>query len=285
MTVGTYHPLRMLIVGDPGAGKTAAYGSLLKHGHRLFVADFDANMEPILQFIPEGDRAGLTFETLLDPLAFDQNLSPIPVGTPKAFRRFVELMTVWKVQEFGPTDWLVIDTLSSMGPAVFRQILKDHKRFAKEPRVRVRQKEWAVAIERMETLLDFLKQLRCNVIATAHLQRLTAPSVEEDDDEEEGAAKKPPSKKLHMTAAQAEVFSKRYPSTLGQKLPLRIAGQFNVMLQAKRLGHGAASRYVLKTQPDDDVDIKCPVLKGPAEVEGQNLIQVVRSLRPEVKAS
>lgn len=280
-----YRPLRVLIVGDPGGGKTAAIGSLLEHGQRLYVADFDKNIDPVLQFSSAKALENLQHEPLTDPLAFDQNLSLIPAGRPRAYARFVALLQEWGVQDFGPNDWLVIDTLTNMGGAVMRQILKDHKRFAIEPRRRTRQKEWAVAIERMETLLDFLRQLDCNVIATTHLMRLSAASAD-DEEEEEGkdGRKKSPAKKVRMTAAMAEALSKRYPATLGQKLPPRLAGQFNVVLQAKRQGHGAATRYVLRTQPDDDVDLKFPAVTAPAEVPGSGLFGLLKILRPQIAA-
>ncbi len=280
-----FRPIRMLIVGDPGGGKTAAIGSLLRHGQKLYAADFDANLEPIYQFIEPQYHENLVAETLLDDLAFDPHLSVAPVGSPKAFRRFVQLVGEWQPSNFGPNEWLVIDTLTTMGSAIFRQITKDHKRFGKEPRVRIRIKEWAVAVERMDTLMDYLKSLRCNLIVTCHLMRLSNPidDIDDGDDDQPSGSTAAPrtSRKPRMTAQLAETLVKRYPSTLGQKLPLRIAGHFNVALQAKRVGTGAAAKYILRTVPDDDVDLKCPIPSGPQQVDGKDLIQIIHSLRPE----
>jgi len=60
----------------------------------------------------------------------------------------------------------------------------------------------------------------------------------------------------------------RYPIALGQKLPAKIGGYFNVVLQAVRVGSGVGARRVLRTVPEEDVDIKVPLLPKtvPAEV-------------------
>ena len=97
-----------------------------------------------------------------------------------------------------------------------------------------------------------LRSLPINVIMLAHLIRLTPdePDPEDDDDTKRKKRKLP------------ENYMMRYPSTLGQKLPPKIGGYFNTILQTERVGSGPRAARVIKTVPSDDVDVKFPAPVG-----------------------
>jgi len=278
---------RILIVGDPGAGKTCAYGSLLAHGQRLFVCDFDDNLDPIFKLVPKEFHDNLIYETLVDKVRFDKEGNPTVEGRPTAFAGFVKLVKSWVDSEtgedygppesWGPNDWLVIDPLTSFSHAAMWHTLHKAGRLGtsmKGGRPR-RLKDWGVAIDKVEGAIQMLRSLPINMIVTAHLMRLSQDEIE-DDEESGGASGKPAAaRKL------PDNLLMRYPATLGQKLPPRIGGYFSVVLQAKRVGKGQAARRVLATVPDDDVDVKVPVPPKslPVEVPADSLWTIVEALR------
>ena len=273
---------RILLVGDPGGGKTTAVGHLLEHGQRLFFLDFDDGLDPIRHFIDPKYHDNLIYETLVDKVKIDPTTGyPSTVGKPTAYRRFVKLMDNWvdsvsgedygKPESWGKDTWLVVDNITSLGQAALMYTLDFNRRMGQM----VRKKDWGDAIRRVEGVPQLLRSMPINVVVLSHLLRLT---VESDEDEDERPKKKD---QRSLPQVAPENLYMRYPSALGQKLPPRFGGYFNVILQAKRVGHGANAKRVIKTVPDQDVDIKFPVPAGklPIEVDISRLYDIVQELR------
>lgn len=274
---------RILLLGDPGAGKTTAVGHLLSHGQRLFVADFDDGLEPIRAFVKPEFHKNLIYETLVDRVRPDETSGfPVTKGNPQAFRRFIKLVHEWKdsdsgesygkPEDWGENDWLVIDTLSMLGQAAMLYTLNQNNRMGRP----IRLKDWGDAIRRVEGVPMLLKSLPINILMTAHLARLTSDG--DDDDDEEGQ----PSggRKAAGKRKRPSNYDMRYPATLGQKLPPKIGGYFTTILQVKRVGNGINATRVIRTVPDEDVDVKVPLNQGKqVEVPVTDLFSIIQSIR------
>lgn len=252
--------LRVLIVGDPGSGKTTAVGKLAEANQELFLADFDHNLHPIPQFVQKEALQRIHFETLIDPVHLNDVGKPVVSGIPPAFPHFCRLSRSWvdsvsgedfgAPEKWGPNRWFIIDSLTSLGNAAMMYTLFKNKWMGKHKRFA----EWGDAIERVEGSLQAFAGTSVNLICTAHLCRLNMEDVTESADEEGQPIDKPTmAKRLPPNAMM------RYPVALGQKLPPRIGGYFNLVLQAQRIGSGIGARRVLRTVPELDVDVKVPL--------------------------
>ena len=143
-----------------------------------------------------------------------------------------------------------------------------------------RKNDWGDAIERVEGSLQIFAGHDVNLICTAHLSRLSMEDMTETADENGKSIDKPTAAvRLPPNAMM------RYPVTLGQKFPPRIGGYFNLILQAQRIGSGAGARRVLRTVPEEDVDIKVPLPPRvvPPEVSIDRLWDILKHFTGETK--
>lgn len=277
---------RILLVGDPGAGKSTACAHLALSPHidRIFVLDLDDNWRGPLRQLPSEALTKIHIETLRDRTVLDAKgrYTPVVRGVPTAFPSLVRLLADWTDSETGqsfgdPSEWserdaLILDGLSGLAVATMTYTMYAASRMGQSRRI----KDWGNAIERFEGVVQVLNSgLPCQVIATAHLARL-APEKDTADDDDEGTPKSDGHTRGGQTAP--ENFWMRYPSALGQKLPPRVGGYFEAVVQAKRVGKDLMARRVLKTTPDDDVDVKLPLRQkeiGGMEIPNTDLASLI----------
>ena len=271
---------RILIVGDPGSGKSSAVGSLAEYGQELFICDFDDNLDPLPEFLSPEAIERIHYETLLDKVKMDSvSGKPIVEGIPAAWPKYVELSKSWTDsttgKSFGAPEswpdnfWFVEDSLTTKGNASMNYTMFKRKRMGK----RRGYAEWGEAIERVEGSIDAFRYAGVNYICTAHLARLNMEDVTESADDDGSPIDRPKAAKRLPPNAMM-----RYPVTLGQKLPPRIGGYFNLVLQAVRIGSGAGARRVLRTVPEEDVDIKVPLprKKLPVDVPIEKFWEILK---------
>lgn len=282
-TLDNHNPgLRVLIVGEPGSGKSTAIGKLAEAMQKLFIVDFDNNLNPLKIFVSDKYFCNIHYQTLVDPMDFDTNGMPIAKGIPRAWTRYIALAKQWidieSGEDFGRPDdwpkdhWFVEDSLTTKGRAAMWHTLHKRKRMGKRKGFA----EWGDAIDKIEGTLDLWKASNCNFICTAHLARLRMEDVTETADDNGNVIDRPTvAKRLPPNA------NMRYPVALGQALPPRIGAYFNVVLQAQRIGAGAGARRVLRTVPEEDVDIKVPLLPRtvPPEVSIDKLWDILKHFR------
>lgn len=285
---------RGLIVGDPGAGKSTACAYLATSSliNRVFVIDLDDNWRGPLRQLPPEALAKIHIETLRDPIKFGDKFVPQVKGVPDAFPTITRLLSEWtdtdtresfgQPEEWGPHDALVLDGCSALAHIAMNYTLHVNNRRGKLRRL----KDWGNAIERFEGIIQALTSgLPCQVIATAHLQRLSPEQAEDDDDD---TSSKSHTQYTRGGLTPPENFWMRYPSALGQKLPPRLGGMFEFVVQAKRVGRDLTAKRVLKTTPDSDVDVKLPLPQkeiGGIEIPNTDLIEIITKSCAEQEAA
>ena len=242
-------PLKLLLIGDSGTGKTGALASLANSGKELFILDLD-NGTDILNFVVRDDcKKNVHIETLTDTgkLVGGGSSQKIQKLNPQAFPKALSLLQKWKDSETGEdfgsvSSWgtnrvLVVDSLSFLGMAALDYVLAKNGRAGDQPH----QGDWGEAMRMLEQTLQIIysTEVKCNVIMNSHI---TYQQVE------------------------GSGITKGLPMGLGSQLPPKIGRYFNMMLMSKSRGQGESTKRVIVTKPESNVEVKCPILSAPKEL-------------------
>ncbi len=231
-------PIKMLIVGPSGTGKSGSLVSLALAGYKLRILDYDNGLDPLFQYL-KGKKVDVQYEKCLDKFTVLGG-KPSPAGVPMALAKGLGCLDLWPTDKSKPTSWgkdtvLVLDSLTFFGHAALRRVCYDNKRVG-PPWIG----DWGDAMGIVENTLAMLYSdaIQCNVIVTSHIVSLGG-------DEKTGAG------------------AVDYPSALGSKLPPKVGRYFNTMLQTANSGIGATTKKVIRTVPEGSLGVKCPVLNLP----------------------
>ncbi len=239
-------PIKMLLIGDSGSGKTGALVSLAKAGYKLRIQDYDDGLEILAQKLKGSEFAkAVEYVTLKDNLKSVGSgtvAKIIPVGQPLAFSNGLSLLDKWQppiaTSDLGsPSSWgmdtiLIIDSLTFMSQCAMRRVLSMGGRAGEQPQIQ----DWGQAMSNIEDTLSILYSdtIKCHVIITSHIVY-----IETTDGQNKG-----------------------YPSTLGNKLPPKVGRWFNQILHTVKKGSGDNMRRVILTQPESNIDVKSPILSS-----------------------
>lgn len=274
-------PVRCLLLGHPGAGKTGALAPLLNAGFKMRMLDFDGNLEPLLQFTDPGKLSNLDVLHFEDKMRLGSGFME-PVGIPTAFKNALNALDNWVYEEggekidlgcskdWGPDTIVVVDSLTKMGDAAFRRA---QKMLNKNP-TNTTQQVWGLA---MAEQLAFVERLtstsnRHHTIVLAHMKIIAPKDSGKGDSELTEDLKK----------RMAEVVPTRYyPRALGYELPQTIGGEFSTALVMETEYVGMKARRYLKSIPSELLDLKIPAPNFPAKLDiADGMLTVFKALSP-----
>lgn len=217
-------PIKMLVIGDSGTGKTGALASLANAGYKLHILDYDNGLDILSTTVKPEFLKNVEYETLTEKKK-SVNGMIIPVGMPKAFTRGLALLTEWGNKYTSLDDVIVIDSLTFMSDAALEHVQAGAGHLGKNPEIQ----EWGMAMNLIEDMLSILysDDIKCNVIINSHVKYL----------EDEGTR-----------TIKAQV------NTLGSKLPPKVGRYFNHMILATM----ANSKRVFKTKASMTIGLKSP---------------------------
>jgi hypothetical protein len=248
--VTEYPPIKILLLGDPGGGKTGSLASLVKAGYNVRIMDFDNGTEILRNLLTPEEYATCSIIPLQDkrlakkiPVMEGQNIkgwkvSAVPVRAD-AWQKTVDLIcTDWVEPELRPgstqkisygnvyswtsKDVLVFDSLTHAWRTAMNFILAINNRLGQNPT----QPEWGTVqgmiLDVLSTFFD--ASIKCNVICCAHI----AYDVDQNEI-------------LHGL-----------PSGPGRALNREIGTYFNHTIRAVTVG----TRHSLVTKSDGVVELK-----------------------------
>lgn len=276
----TSMPVRMLVLGYPGAGKTGSLASLVDAGFKIRLIDFDGNPESMLQFSKPEMLKNVDILSFEDPLTDNNNYIGVK-GGPKALAQSFKALDRWKYigedgvevdlgssSEWGPDTIVVIDGLTGLGKAAFRraQFIQN-----KTP-ANTTQAVWGMAIQDQENFIERLtsSRNRHHVIVISHLKMVGPKEIAQTDNET--------NKELKERIADL-VPTRLWPSALGQGLPQSIAGHFPVTVLIGSQTKGTSVKRTFTVQPKVEMDLKFPGAKIPEDLSVEKgMINLFRAL-------
>lgn len=226
--------VRLLNLGESGAGKTGALASLAKAGYNLHILDFDNGLD-ILANLLRDDASALDrvqFETLRDEVTLVKGLPKIK-APPTAFRRAGEVLEAWNAESFTPADIVVLDTLKSFSDAAFNHWLHLGGRLNAHPQ----QTDYGNMADSVLVFIDMLTTMNCNVIVNSHVRYIGG-------DEE------------------TQVGARGLPNAKGQQIPKDVGKAFNTTILTRTQGSGPAARRMISTVPQGVIEVKTSNPKG-----------------------
>lgn len=258
-------PVRMLIVGYPGGGKTGAVASLLNAGYKVRLVDFEGNYQPLLAFTDPDKLANLDIVTFQDKLMMGPS-GPEPEGIPQAFNNAMKMLKHWKYDddgtevdlgksaEWGPDTVVVVDSMTALGEVSMRRARKMMNKNLTNTTAAV----WGMAVEDQ---MAFIKTLnadknRYHVVVLAHLQMI-GPETPMTTNSESQDIK---DLKEQMAIEKAELIPTRlYPRAVTKNLSTVIHKEFSSMIIAERkVKPGNKIERVLRTISGEELDTKMP---------------------------
>lgn len=246
-------PVKMLLLGDSGTGKTGALGSLVRDASQeLLMYDFDNGLSILgdAKVIPPTLASKVHYQTFTDKYKTVGAKTMID-GVPKAWSESLKQLTHWRDGDedlgqsstWGTDKTIVIDSLTFWAKAAMNHILMLNGRMGQRPY----QSDWGEAQDLVEGALSLLysKDIKCNVVVNCHIAYIPTPE----------------------TADKENPILRGLPMSLGKALSPKIPRYFDVVVQARTKGQGAQTKRVILTQPTGGVELKLPVLEGlPSEL-------------------
>lgn len=245
-------PIKVLVTGDSGTGKTGLLSSLAMAGYRLAILDYD-NGTQVIKAILKSKMPEALANVYAEPLTdtFKNINGRLVPKSGKAWSSGVKLLSSWTVGKegepgyysLGPvTSWsekdvLVIDSLQHMGHAAMRFHQSLNAKLGTQPTL----PDWGIVQTMMEELLSMLydDEVKCNVVVNTHIDWRTKEVWNEK-----------------KTLIVDREITNAFPSAPGRKLPEKLGSYFNNLLQVVVEGTGSARRQKLVTIPPSVLGLK-----------------------------
>jgi hypothetical protein len=242
-------PIKAIIIGESGTGKTGALASLLGLGLKVNIIDLDNGMDALVNLVsspnskyPKDSLSRLSYETITEPMRV--SAGRIIPAKASVWQRSVNMLENWSatnggtlpapaklgsVNTWGPDSVLVIDTLSTLGTAAKNFHLMMQGKLGADRTSNEARRDIGAAQTLLDTLLQlvFDTSIKCHVIINTHITYAKEDGTSPQDGE------------------QCVLFG--FPAAIGKALSPRAPKYFNNMLLVKKTG--TTSRIYTRNQP------------------------------------
>lgn len=219
-------PIKLMMVGHSGAGKTGALTSLVKAGYRLRIIDMDVGLDALVHHVKKEcpdklDRIG--YMTFRDKVKVGPTGETI-VGGAKAYVGAVTALDKWEDGGI-PSEWpadgpdktvVVMDSLTSLGKAAFNWA-KGMDPSAREPR------QWYFAAQ------NSVEGVIANLTSEAFGPNVIVMT--------------------HIDLRESQTGIQGFPSAIGAALGPKLPRYFNTLVLMETSGQGQSVKRVMRTYP------------------------------------
>jgi len=248
--------VKLLFIGNSGAGKTGALTPLVKAGFKLRILDLDSGLDALFNHVREIDPkllSSIQYQSFRDSMKMTPT-GPVVKGSPKAYANTLAALERWPDDNTDPSTWgldhiLVIDSLTNLGRAAF-QWARATNPTSKDPR------QW------YKTAQDLIEDLVANVTSDSFATNVIVIS--------------------HVDIVTTnDNLIKGYVSSIGKALGPKLPRFFNTMLLSEVTGSGKNVKRKIKTLPTSLIDLKNPApMRIEAEYEIENgMAEIFAKLR------
>lgn len=247
-------PVRLLLLGNSGAGKTGSLLSLAKAGYTLHILDTDRKAADLFRSLCQEPEvlARIEIEQVFERMEISRGTGKKAKikGEPKAFERSFDTLDRWLKADFDKSHVIVIDSFSALskyaGSVAAFLNNRDTPIFQDFPAA------FALLRPFLEMITAFSAgdkdTFQCHVIVIAHLNYYEV---------KQKTGEKITVGKTRVDEVQT-IDTIVYPKSVGQALSPEIPTYFNSMLYVAPLSAGSARR-VIHTIPEGLVPVKTPV--------------------------
>jgi hypothetical protein len=225
--------VKLILIGNSGAGKTGALASLVADGYKLRIIDLDAGLDALFNHVRDvapNNLDNIEYQSFRDKMKMTP-AGPRLKGAPKAYASTLTALESWPDDGSDPAEWgadtiLVIDSLTHLGRAAFQWAMAINPS-SRDPR------QWYKTAQ--DLILDLLGNVTndafgTNVIVISHVD-------------------------YSETAAG---LTKGFTSSIGKAAGPKIPSFFNTLLLSEVSGSGKNIKRKIKTVPTAMIDIKNP---------------------------
>lgn len=247
-------PVKILLIGDSGAGKTGSLASLAAAGYNLRVLDMDNGLpiltnylsDPESPYVKANPKVGdkLHWITCTDPMQTSAD-GNIWAKSALAWKKAVSALNHWregdvdlgKVSSWGVEDVLVIDSLTALSNAALNYHLSLNSALGMKRTQNEGRRDIGATQNMIRQLLTLLydSSIKCNVVVTSHITMVSETGHRPDAEEDKNT--------------NAQMIG--YASSIGRALSPHIARYFNTVLIARPMGTGRAVRHKIFTSSTD----------------------------------
>lgn len=302
----SHDPVKILLIGENGAGKTGSMASLVCMGYKLRVIDTDKGIKTLKslltdQHYPAARWCKTKNIDLSDALYYKQ------IDIPMTYRRVIEkdgggkitrdetllapknaeawnqactALAEWNEgdKKLGSvTDWddktvVVIDSFSTLSMMAYYYIQKLNNRLGAREDGYDFQRDVGAAQGQLRRLLEMLASsgVKCNVILISHITRVDATQGFAQSPEQRARENRP-------------VDAKGYPAAIGRALSPHMGKFYNDVYQVEQSGSGTSVQRKISTVPINNVAAKNSVYLEQAYPVSTGLAEIFASHRTEPK--
>jgi len=229
--LSTFHAsqtVKLLNIGESKSGKTGALASLASAGYNLWVLDYDGGLEILANVLRDDAKAlaRINYESPRDAIA---PVNGVPrVKSADAYKAAGRILTEWKADEFGQSDILVIDTLTTFSDSAFNEALKLGGRLNQRPQLQ----DYGWMADSVKLFIEMITspEMSCHVIVNSHIRYFQGN--EED-----------------------QTLPRGLPNAKGQEISRIVSRYFNTVVLTRTQGSGPGAKRLISTQPQGVVEV------------------------------